>query len=215
MQRCLSLTDEYPRHDRPEEYRDDFHYPESLVRLFLEEYTAPGEVVLDPFAGFGTTLAAAEALGRRGLGIEVLPERVEFMRGRLANPEAVLVGDARQRAAFGLPTLDFSITSPPYMTRRDHPQNPLTGYRTLDGDYDTYLAEIRALYAEIGALLKRGGRAVINAANIVGEGMVTTLAWDLAAAVGEVLRFEREVVLCWDREVPYFTNEYCLVFVKD
>jgi DNA modification methylase len=185
-----------------------------MVRLFLDEYTAPGDLVLDPFAGFGTTLAACEASGRRGLGIEILPERVAFMRGRLRRPDAVVLGDARNLAMMGPPGIDFSITSPPYMNRWEHPENPLTGYRALDGDYATYLREMRAVYEQLAELLKPDGRAVINAANIVGRAGVTTLAWDLAATVGEVLRFEREIVLCWDRPAPYFTNEYCLVFAN-
>ena len=42
---------------------------------------APG-VVLDPFAGSGTTLAVANALGRRAVGIELQPEYVDLIRGR-------------------------------------------------------------------------------------------------------------------------------------
>jgi DNA modification methylase len=214
MQPCLSFKAETRRTDRPAEFEDDISYPEELVHKFLEEYTSPGDVVLDPFLGFGTTLAVCEALGRRGLGIEILPERVAFVRDRLARPEAVLLGDARQLASMGLPRIDFSITSPPYMNRWDHPQNPLTGYRTLDGDYATYLREICSVYAQLRGLLKPGGRAVVNAANIKGRQGVTTLAWDLTAAIGEVLRFEREIVLCWDQPAPQFTNDYCLVFVN-
>jgi len=40
--------------------------------------------VLDPFAGSGTTLAAAQRLGRRYLGIELSPEYAEAVRQRLA-----------------------------------------------------------------------------------------------------------------------------------
>ena len=44
------------------------------VTEFVEELSEPGDVVLDPFAGFGTTLVVAERLGRRGLGIELMPD---------------------------------------------------------------------------------------------------------------------------------------------
>jgi DNA modification methylase len=41
------------------------------------------DVILDPFAGSGTTLVAAETLDRRWLGIELSPNYVEIARGRV------------------------------------------------------------------------------------------------------------------------------------
>ena len=51
--------------DRPAGLDQDAAYPEELVALFLEEFTRPGELLFDPFAGFGTTLVVAERLGRQ------------------------------------------------------------------------------------------------------------------------------------------------------
>ena len=44
--------------------------PLDLLRWLVLTYTNPGEMVLDPFAGSGTTLVACKETGRRGLGIE-------------------------------------------------------------------------------------------------------------------------------------------------
>lgn len=44
--------------------------PDSLLRWLLEPVTRPGDVVLDPFAGSGSTLSAAKQAGRRAIGIE-------------------------------------------------------------------------------------------------------------------------------------------------
>jgi len=62
---------------------------ERLVRLFSD----PGELILDPFAGSGTTGVAAIRLGRRFLGWEMNPEYVEVARRRLANAREQLVFD--------------------------------------------------------------------------------------------------------------------------
>lgn len=44
--------------------------PEAVVRYLVALVSGPGETVLDPFAGSGTTLVVARALGRRAIGIE-------------------------------------------------------------------------------------------------------------------------------------------------
>lgn len=45
--------------------------PVGLAEFFIKLATEPGDVVLDPFAGSGTTMRVARALGRRTLGFEV------------------------------------------------------------------------------------------------------------------------------------------------
>ena len=54
-----------------------------LLRIILSS-TNPGDVVLDPFAGSGTTLVVAEQLGRQSIGIELDKVNVEIIRERLA-----------------------------------------------------------------------------------------------------------------------------------
>jgi DNA modification methylase len=49
-------------------------YPEALAMPCILAGSRPGDTVLDPFCGSGTTLAAARRLGRNGIGIELSPE---------------------------------------------------------------------------------------------------------------------------------------------
>lgn len=208
----MSLQVEPPQPERAHEFEDGECYPETLVELFLEEYSRPGDLVFDPFAGSGTTLVVAERLGRRPLGLEIQEERVDFIRGRLLDPSAVLRSDALRVGELGLPPVDLVMTSPPYMTSTGHPENPLTGYQTLDGDYQRYLRELTSVFDQIGRTCRPGAKIVINVANLLINGRVTTLAWDLARAVSHVLPFEREIVLDWDKPMNWCTNDYCLIF---
>jgi site-specific DNA-methyltransferase (adenine-specific) len=48
-------------------------FPEELPRRLIKLYSYPNDLVLDPFAGSGTTLVAARKLGRRSLGVEISP----------------------------------------------------------------------------------------------------------------------------------------------
>ena len=54
-----------------------------LLRIILSS-TNPGDVVLDPFAGSGTTLIVAEQLGRKSVGIELDADNVAIIEKRLA-----------------------------------------------------------------------------------------------------------------------------------
>jgi modification methylase len=59
--------------------------PESLLYRILLACTKPGDVVLDPFFGTGTTGAVARRLGRRWIGIEREPDYVKVARERIAS----------------------------------------------------------------------------------------------------------------------------------
>lgn len=59
-------------------------YPAALPQWFIRLFTDAGDAVLDPFAGSGTTLEAAAALGRSAVGIDISAGFVELCRQRLA-----------------------------------------------------------------------------------------------------------------------------------
>ena len=55
-------------------------WPEDLVERMIRCSTRPGDVVLDPFCGSGTTLRVAEALNRKGIGIDLGYEDIQKQR---------------------------------------------------------------------------------------------------------------------------------------
>ena len=57
--------------------------PLKLMSYLITIGSRPGDLVLDPFAGSGTTIVAAKLLGREGLGIELQAEYVAMAEQRL------------------------------------------------------------------------------------------------------------------------------------
>jgi DNA modification methylase len=57
-------------------------FPEQLIRPIIEACSNPGELVLDPFSGSGTTCRVAITLGRQALGIDLNPVYVAMAEKR-------------------------------------------------------------------------------------------------------------------------------------
>jgi modification methylase len=84
--------------------------PEALLHRVILATTRPGDLILDPFFGVGTTGSVARRLGRRFIGIEQNPGYVSLARSRIekvepARPEDLAVTGSKRdepRVPFGL-----------------------------------------------------------------------------------------------------------------
>ena len=66
-------------------------FPESLPKWFINLFTKPGDIVLDPFIGSGTTAVVAQKMGRNYLGIDINEEYIQISKDRLMTlPMAIL-----------------------------------------------------------------------------------------------------------------------------
>jgi DNA methylase len=190
----------------------DVRFSEKLVAVLVERLTVPGDVVLDPFVGFGTTVVVAERLGREGWGVELDGERAGFVRTRVKAPERIFAADSRALDALPIPRVNLSIASPPYSSP-DEPSEALAAYQGPNPGYCAYLAGLQDVYRKVAALLTADGWVVIEVSNIRTPGRVTTLAWDVARAVGEILPFAGEIVIEWEPTYGYgYDHSYCLLF---
>ena len=57
--------------------------PEGILERMIRCSSRKGDVVLDPFCGCGTTIAAAQSLGRRWIGIDIAKVAMDVIEGRL------------------------------------------------------------------------------------------------------------------------------------
>jgi len=190
-----------------------FDSQKAWLSFFINEYTQENDIVFDPFAGFGTTLIVAERMGRNPYGIEYNQTRFRYIRSKLKKPEKVILGDSRQLLSYGLPAFDFSLTSPPYMSKNDQ-ENPFTAYTTSGEGYQGYLNNLRTIYQKMAQLMAPDATIIIEAANIKKRGDITTLAWDIAREISQVLKFEGEMIVNWDTYGGGYDHSYCLIYSK-
>jgi tRNA G10 N-methylase Trm11 len=154
---------------------DDVRFSEGLVAEMVERLTRPGDVVLDPFAGFGTTLAVAAELGREGWGVELDPDRAAHVRSRLAEPQRLIEGDAHDLPGLAIPPVSLVLCSPPYSTP-GQASAALTAYREPNPGYQTYLDGLRGVFRNVAKLLRPGGWVVIEVSNLRTDRGLTLLA---------------------------------------
>ncbi|MGE5463534.1 MAG: DNA methyltransferase [Syntrophothermus sp.] len=192
---------------------EDVRASDNMLEYLINRYSGPGQIVFDPFAGFGTILLVAEELGRIGYGIEYSKPKADYIRGLLSQPEHLIHGDSRNLKELDLPPIDLCLTSPPYTNESDT-ENPFVDYRQKGYDYQSYLQQMGDIFSQVAEKMNPAGHVVIEASNLKKEGEVTTLAWDIARQVSKYFHFEGETIVCWDRYGYGYNHSYCLVFSK-
>jgi site-specific DNA-methyltransferase (adenine-specific) len=81
--------------DEPERTGYDTQKPVGLLERIITTSSNPGDIVLDAFAGCGTTVAAAQKLSRRWIGIDITHLSIALLRYRLKAAFANITFDVR------------------------------------------------------------------------------------------------------------------------
>lgn len=104
-------------------------YPETLIELFVSEFSKPGDLVFDPMSGTGSSQLAALKLGRKAFGFELMPEFANIANKRIKSANSgslfddvvidedlVVTADAIAEDSYKLKpsNFDYVVTSPPY-----------------------------------------------------------------------------------------------------
>ncbi len=138
---------DFPSQQYGDEAQGDKRYrgatPAYIPWNLLQRYTKPGELVVDPMAGSGTTLDVARDLGRRALGYDVNVTRKDIF-----NCDARKLPLEDEKAA-------FVFVDPPYSTHIEYSNDPRC-IGTLDARDDEYYAAMECVISEIHRILKPG-----------------------------------------------------------
>lgn len=143
--------------------------PHRLIKLF----SFYGEVVLDPFAGVGTTARAAIPLGRRVVCVDQNPQYISAIKTRCAalhngRPASELLtavrGDSRSLSTLADNSVGLVVTSPPYWDKADYGDRN-TNLGSI-GNYTDFLGMTKRVFAECLRVLSPGRKLCIVTANV-------------------------------------------------
>ena len=198
-------------------------FPVELPMEFIRFFTRQGQYVLDPFAGTGTTLLAAQRLGRQAQGIELEQEFIKFSEQH--QEITMQAGDATtlltDRDRHPDEVYDYLFTSPPYMNalrksrggnkdtrhkkRISVSQPTVYGDNPLDigniADPGQYITRLVQTFSEAHRTLKRGAYCTIVIQNLNFNGNLQPIAWRLGLAMldTELWELKGEKIWCQDR----------------
>lgn len=80
-------------------HENEAPFPEKLAEFFVRSFCPPGGLVLDPFCGSGTTLAAAIKHGRNAVGIDIRVSQIEISRKRIVEARASIAPQPQEVCA--------------------------------------------------------------------------------------------------------------------
>ena len=199
------------------------------MRPFTRHFTDPGDWVLDPFGGFGTTALAAHLEGRCAVIFEIDATRVGMARERLARHG---VGEGTARVVHGavnavpypadLPPPRLCLTSVPYFGCR-WPGATSNDQLYGSADYARHLDGLADVFHRVRAVLAPDAFCIAFAENLRMGDRMLPLAWDLARLLGSMFVLREERVLVYPRERAPLppkqwrsnrSHEYALVLQK-
>jgi DNA modification methylase len=129
--------------------------PEKFIRLFSH----PGETILDPFTGSGTTNVVAKHLNRNSIGIDINPSAVILAKSLLNFKESntkheIIEGNCIEiMKSIPEASIDLIITSPPYLDVVDYQQNHPEQWGNIR-NYRLFLSKMESAFKEIKRILK-------------------------------------------------------------
>ncbi len=182
-----------------------FRFPDEVAEFVMSRFSKEGDIVLDPFAGFGTTLHVAQSMNRNAIGFEIDSKRAEFANKGLKEPNKVINADIKEVDSYELPQFSLLFTSPPYVTVRleDDPWG------------QSYFTDMKNIFIKIKGLLRSDATVVVEVSNIRTKDGFRPLAWQFGELLSEIFSFQGEVIRCNAGDVeagPGFDHSYLLIF---
>lgn len=177
-----------------------------LVARLLLRYTQPGDWILDPFAGSGTTGDVAKHLGRRCFMSDLVPTRDDILQ---AGAGDILIGAEFMGEDVAIPTLniynmaagpfkfDLTILHPPYadiIQFTDHPKD-----LSNCPDISTYLEDMWVVAVNIDQNVKIKGFVALVLGDVYKDGQVVPLSF--------------LIMQQWRARFPYYKLK--AIYIKD
>ena len=194
-------------------------FPQALVERLLDCFTNESQDrILDPFAGVGSTLLAAKARGKVGIGTELYPEFARIAEERCAAAAGSGQTIIHNSSALNLlqfiepESIDFVVTSPPYWDILKQPRSAdykeIRHYGEAAADlgqikeYHQFLEQLQKVFVPVYQALRPKAYCCVIVMDIRKKNRFYPFHSDLATKLQEI-GFLYDDLIIWDRRHEY------------
>ena len=223
LRNSISVWDDIRKTSEEVALRHPAIFPAQLVTRLIQSFTtADQRVILDPFVGIGSTVLAAEALGKIGIGFDLSPEyiRKAQARPRQIFPEGNIQGERHFHLADASDLLDYVepesvdlvVTSPPYwdilLQNRTADYKEVRHYGEAQRDlgriteYEEFLNRLADVFEKILVAMKPGAYCCVVVMDLRKKDKFYPFHADLAQKL-ERVGFLLDDIIIWMRGHEY------------
>ncbi len=141
--------------------------PSWVIWNVLQKYTQPGDTIVDPFCGSGTTLDVCKDTGRKGKGFDVAPTRPDIERG---DARSLPLDDA---------SIDGAFLDPPYADNLAYSDDPAC-IGKLRGDDGSWHQAMGQVMVELTRVVKPHGTVAVFVSDVQKKSSFQPLGLDMA-----------------------------------
>jgi len=220
----LSIWSDIKKSPTEEKLKHPAIFPAQLAKRLIEVLSFPEDIVLDPFVGTGSTLVAAQELGRSSMGIDISKKFIDISKLRLSetatlqtqnNPAYKLIVDdaINLKSHIKKKAIGLCITSPPYWDiltqKRTADYKEIRTYGGLKGDigeihdYKKFLYSLQQIMKEVYEALKPEKYCCMVLMDLRKKNVFYPFHMDVCDFMTNKIGFELDDIIIWDRKAEY------------
>ena len=197
-------------------------FPIALARRLIECFVnSESTLILDPFAGVGSTLIAAKELGKNAVGVEISDEFSQIANERISQmlpfagqtEVAIHTADSRELYQYISPnSVDMVVTSPPYwdilLEKRSADNKEQRDYGDTEADlgkirdYEKFLLELGKIFEQVYGVMKPESYCCVIVMDLRKKNRFYPYHIDIAQLM-EDIGFIFDDTIIWNRSQEY------------
>jgi DNA modification methylase len=220
----ISVWNDIKKSPTEEKLKHPAIFPSSLAKRLIEVLSHQEDIILDPFMGTGSTLVAAQELGRSSVGIDISDDFANIARVRLSEtsrfdadfpPSYKIIVDSAENIDQYIAdnSIGLVITSPPYWDiltqKRTADYKQIRTYGGLKRDigeihnYKDFLLSLQMIMSGVYNKLKSGKYCCMVVMDIRKKDKFFPLHMDICDIMTNNIGFELDDIIIWDRGKEY------------